>query len=154
MLEAYFPYLLVADGVVQLDGENIQVKAFTPEFIHMSTGNYTFNGTIHNFYFWEVAKPAYILQNDGKFHKVTGNPAAVIPPYRAFITRRNSQEAKELSIILDGETTGIHGVTDDAAGLNGGPVYDLQGRCVADRLMRRQLPAGVYIAGDRKIIVK
>lgn len=154
MLEPYFPYLLVADGVVQLDGENIWVKAFTPEFIHMSTGNYTFNGTIHDFDFWEVDKPAYILQNDGKFHKVTGNPAAMIPPYRAFITRRNSQEAKELSIILDGETTGIHGVTDDAAGLNGGPVYDLQGRCVADRLMRRQLPAGVYIAGDRKIIVK
>ena len=51
--------------------------------------------------------------------------------------------------------TGIDGVTNDAAGVNS-PVYDLQGRRVADRLdaTRQQLPAGVYIVGGRKVIVK
>ena len=51
--------------------------------------------------------------------------------------------------------TGIDGVTDDNADMNA-PVYDLQGRRVADRLddARHQLPAGVYIVGGRKVIVK
>ena len=54
-------------------------------------------------------------------------------------------------------TTGIDGVTNDAADTANGPVYDLQGRRVADRLddaTRQQLPAGVYIVGGRKVIVK
>ena len=54
-------------------------------------------------------------------------------------------------------TTGIDGVTNDAAGTADGPVYDLQGRRVADRLdaaARHQLPAGVYIVGGRKVVVK
>ena len=52
--------------------------------------------------------------------------------------------------------TGIDGVTNDAAGVNS-PVYDLQGCRVADRFddaTRQQLPAGVYIVGGRKVIVK
>ena len=54
-------------------------------------------------------------------------------------------------------TTGIDGVTNDAADTANGPVYDLQGRRVADRLddaARHQLPAGVYIVGGRKVVVK
>ncbi len=63
--------------------------------------------------------------------------------------------AKEISVVLDGETTGIDGVTDGTTGADG-PVYDLQGRRVADRLddARHQLPAGVYIVGGRKVVVK
>ena len=51
--------------------------------------------------------------------------------------------------------TGIDGVTDDNADMNA-PVYDLQGRRVADRLdaARHRLPAGVYIVGGRKVVVK
>ena len=51
--------------------------------------------------------------------------------------------------------TGIDGVTGDNADMNA-PVYDLQGRRVADRLdgARHQLSAGVYIVGGRKVIVK
>lgn len=102
---------------------------------------------------------AYILQEDSKFHLVTtGYPAATVPAYHAYIRRREvHQEAKELSIILDGETTGIDGVTNDTMGMKNGPVYDLQGRRVADRLddnARHQLPAGVYIVNGRKVVVK
>ena len=51
--------------------------------------------------------------------------------------------------------TGIDGVTDDNADMNA-PVYDLQGRRVADRLdaARHRLPAGVYSVGGRKVVVK
>ena len=54
-------------------------------------------------------------------------------------------------------TTGIDGVTNDAMGMKNGPVYDLQGRRVADRLddnARHRLLAGVYIVNGRKVVVK
>ena len=53
--------------------------------------------------------------------------------------------------------TGIDGVTDDRVGERNAAVYDLAGRRVADRLdaaTRSLLPAGVYIVGGRKVIVK
>ena len=102
-----------------------------------------------------AADNAYILQPDGKFHKVTtDNPGATVPAYRAYITCPKTLGAKEFSVILEGETTGIDGVTDDATD---SPVYDLKGRRVADRLdaaARHRLPAGVYIVGGRKVVVK
>ncbi|ETD18594.1 MULTISPECIES: hypothetical protein [Prevotellaceae] len=52
--------------------------------------------------------------------------------------------------------TGINGVTNDSADVNS-PVYNLRGQRVADRFdaaTRSQLPAGVYIVGGRKVIVK
>lgn len=103
-----------------------------------------------------TAANAYILQEDGKFHKVTAdNPSATIPAYRAYI-QRNDSGAKQLSVVLDDETTGIDGITDGTT-VTDGAVYDLQGRRMADQLddaARRWLPAGVYIVNGRKIILK
>ena len=158
-LEAYHPYLLVADGTPQLSGNDIQVKAFDRNnLVARSLDDYVFIGTMDGVDNANAAvDKAYILQEDGKFHLVTtGYPTATVPAYHAYIRRREvHQEAKELSIILDGETTGIDGVTDGTTGADG-PVYDLQGRRVADRLddARHQLPAGVYIVGGRKVVVK
>ena len=105
-----------------------------------------------------VAANAYILQDDGLFHKVTTeHPGATVPAYRAYVTCPKGAGAKQLSIVIDGETTGIGGATNDARGRADGPVYDLQGRRVADRLdaaTRHRLPAGVYIVGGRKVVVK
>ena len=159
-LEAYHPYLLVADGTPQLSGNDIQVKAFDRNnLVARSLDDYVFIGTMDGVDNANAAvDKAYILQEDGKFHLVTtGYPTATVPAYHAYIRRREvHQEAKELSIILDGETTGIDGVTDGTTGADG-PVYDLQGRRVADRLddnARHRLPAGIYIAGGRKVILK
>ena len=154
-LEAYKPYLLMADGTVQLGGENIEVKAFNDDKLTTPAGKYKFVGTVSGMdNASATAANAYILQEDGKFHKVTTeNTGATIPAYRAYI-QRNDSGAKQLSIVLDGETTGIGGVTN---GTTDSAVYDLQGRRVADRLddaARHRLPAGVYIVGGRKIIVK
>ncbi|MBB3702340.1 peptidase M26 [Alloprevotella rava] len=157
-LGAYRPYLLVADGTPQLGGENLQVKADLSSIV-LSAGNYYFKGAVHDVVnWWLTSDHAYILQADGLFHKVTSdNPSVTVPAYRAYISYNSHEGAKRLSIVFDGETTGIYGTTDGATDGKNGPVYDLQGRRVADRLddsVRRQIPAGVYIVNGRKVVVK
>ena len=157
-LGAYRPYLLVADGTPQLGGENLQVKADLSSIV-LSAGNYYFKGAVHDVVnWWLTSDHAYILQADGQFHKVaSNNPSVTVPAYRAYISYNSHEGAKPLSIVFDGETTGIYGTTDGATDGKNGPVYDLQGRRVADRLddaTRHQLPAGVYIVGGRKVVVK
>ena len=162
-LGAYRPYLLVADGTPQLGGENLQVKADRSSIV-LSAGNYYFKGAVHDVVnWWLTSDHAYILQADGLFHKVTSNnPSVTVPAYRAYISYNSHEGAKPLSIVFDGETTGIYGKTDgttDGAtdGAADGAVYNLQGQRVADRLddsVRRQIPTGVYIVNGRKVIVK
>lgn len=156
-LGAYRPYLIVADGTLQLGGENLQVKADRSSIV-LSAGNYYFKGAVQDVVnWWLTSDHAYILQADGLFHKVTSNPSVTVPAYRAYISYNSHEGAKPLSIVFDGETTGIYGTTDGAADGKNGPVYDLQGRRVADRLddsVRRQIPTGVYIVNGRKVIVK
>ena len=154
-LGAYRPYLLVADGTLQLGGENLQVKADRSSIV-LSAGNYYFKGAVHGVVnWWLTSDHAYILQADGLFHKVTSNnPSVTVPAYRAYISYNSHEGAKRLSIVFDGETTGIGGTTD---GATDGAVYNLQGQRVADRLddrVRRQIPTGVYIVNGRKVIVK
>ncbi|EFZ35979.1 hypothetical protein HMPREF0663_12046 [Hoylesella oralis ATCC 33269] len=160
-LEAYKPYLLTANGTLQLGGTNIEVKAFKADALKTTVGTgHSMTGTVDGVDNASAAAAnAYILQPDGLFHKVTaGNTAAMVPAYHAYITCPKGSGAKQLSIIFDDETTGIDGVTTDGAtDMKNGPVYDLQGRRVADRLddaARHQLPAGVYIVGGRKVVVK
>ena len=156
-LTAYTPYYITANGMPQLGGRNIEVKAYKADKMTPPAAGYKFTGTVAGVSnATAAAANAYILQDDGMFHKVTTeNTGATIPAYRAYIICPKASGAKELSVILDGETTGIDGVKDNAAGVNG-PVYDLQGRRVADRLddARHRLPAGVYIVGGRKVVVK
>ena len=158
-LTAYTPYYITADGTPQLGGTNIEVKAYTGANLTTLAAGYKFTGTVAGVSNATAATAnAYILQDDGKFHKVTtANPAATIPAYRAYIIcPPQASGAKQLSVVLDGETTGIGDVTNEATDGKNGPVYDLQGHRVADRLddARHQLPAGVYIVGGRKVIVK
>ena len=158
-LPAYTPYYITANGMPQLGGRNIEVKAYKADKMTTPAAGYKFTGTVAGVSnATAAADNAYILQDDGKFHKVTTtNSAATIPAYRAYIIcPPQASGAKQLSVVLDGETTGIGGATNDARGRADGPVYDLQGRRVADRLAdaRHRLPAGVYIVGGRKIIVK
>ena len=158
-LGAYRPYLLVADGTPQLGGENLQVKADRSSIV-LSAGNYYFKGAVHDVVnWWLTSDHAYILQADGLFHKVTSNnPSVTVPAYRAYISYNSHEGAKRLSIVFDGETTGIYGTTDGATdGAADGAVYNLQGQRVADRLddsVRRQIPTGVYIVNGRKVVVK
>ena len=157
-LEAYRPYYITTDGTPQLGGNNLQVKAYKDDGLKQPAGAFRLVGTVTGVdNATAAADNAYSLQPDGKFHKVTtDNPGATVPAYRAYITCPKTLGAKEFSVILEGETTGIGGVTNEATDGKNGPVYDLQGRRVADRLddARHRLPAGVYIVGGRKVIVK
>ena len=158
-LTAYTPYYITADGTPQLGGRNIEVKAYKADKMTTPAADYKFTGTVAGVSnATAAADNAYILQDDGKFHKVTTtNSAATIPAYRAYIIcPPQASGAKQLSVVLDGETTGIGDVTNEATDGKNGPVYDLQGRRVADRLddARHRLPAGVYIVGGRKVVVK
>jgi|GEM_PF-611732 len=159
-LEAYKPYYITGIGVdPTLSGTNLQVKAFHDDNLTTATTTgHSMTGTVEGVdNATAAAANAYILQNDGDFHKVTTeHSGATVPAYRAYVVCPKSLGAKTLSIVFEGETTGIDGVTKDASGTDG-PVYDLQGRRMADRLddnARRQLPAGVYIVGGRKVVVK
>lgn len=158
-LTAYTPYYITANGMPQLSGRNIEVKAFKADKMTTPAAGYKFTGTVAGVSNENAAAAnAYILQDDGKFHKVTtANPAATIPAYRAYIIcPPQASGAKQLSVVLDGETTGIGSTTNEATDGKNGPVYDLQGRRVADRLddARHRLPAGIYIVGGRKVVVK
>ncbi|WP_462375215.1 peptidase M26 [Segatella buccae] len=159
-LTAYTPYYITANGMPQLGGRNIEVKAYKADKMTTPAAGYKFTGTVAGVSnATAAAANAYILQDDGKFHKVTtANSAATIPAYRAYIIcPPQASGAKQLSVVLDGETTGIGGVTNEAPDGKNGPVYDLQGHRVADRLdaaARHRLPAGVYIVGGRKVVVK
>ena len=158
-LTAYTPYYITANGMPQLGGRNIEVKAYKADKMTTPAAGYKFTGTVAGVSnATAAADNAYILQDDGKFHKVTTtNSAATIPAYRAYIIcPPQASGAKQLSVVLDGETTGIGDVTNEATDGKNGPVYDLQGRRVADRLddARHRLPAGVYIVGGRKVVVK
>ena len=155
-LTAYTPYYITADGTPLLGGTNIEVKAYTGANLTTSANGYSIKGTVVSMdNATAAAANAYILQDDGMFHKVTtDNPGATVPAYHAYIIcPPQASGAKQLSVVLDGETTGIGDVTNEA---KNGPVYDLQGRRVADRLddARHRLPAGVYIVGGRKVVVK
>ena len=158
-LTAYTPYYITANGMPQLGGRNIEVKAYKADKMTTPAAGYKFTGTVAGVSnATAAAANAYILQDDGKFHKVTTtNSAATIPAYRAYIIcPPQASGAKQLSVVLDGETTGIGDVTNEATDGKNGPVYDLQGRRVADRLddARHRLPAGIYIVGGRKVVVK
>lgn len=159
-LTAYTPYYITANGMPQLGGRNIEVKAYKADKMTTLAAGYKFTGTVAGVSnATAAAANAYILQDDGKFHKVTTtNSAATIPAYRAYIIcPPQASGAKQLSVVLDGETTGIGSTTNEATDGKNGPVYDLQGRRVADRLdgaTRHSLPAGVYIVGGRKVVVK
>ena len=158
-LTAYTPYYITADGTPLLGGTNIEVKAYTGANLTTSANGYSIKGTVVSMdNATAAAANAYILQDDGMFHKVTtDNPGATVPAYHAYIIcPPQASGAKQLSVVLDGETTGIGSTMNEATDGKNGPVYDLQGRRVADRLddARHQLPAGVYIVGGRKVIVK
>ena len=152
-LTAYTPYYITADGTPQLGGTNIEVKAYKADKMKQSAGVFTFIGTVDGMSNENAAAAnAYILQDDGKFHKVTTvNSATTIPAYHAYITYNGSNGAKLLSVVLNGETTGIGDVTNDNADMNA-PVYDLQGRYLGTSF--NHLPRGIYIVGGKKVIKK
>ena len=154
--EAYKPYLVVpTNNQSFIGGSNkclVYAEPDTPvaEDVNGVQWCATYEGLTNA---EAAAAGAYILQSDGLFHKVTtDNTAAVIPPYRAYITLSSDNQAsgaKTLSISLGGETTGIRAIeTTDQDGTV--RYYDLQGRYIGNTLDGQ--PKGIYIKNGKKVI--
>ena len=153
---AYHPYLVV----FKEDGSSyawvdVSVKAEPETPVAEDVNGVKWCGTYEGLTNAEAAAAgAYILQSDGQFHKVTtDNTAAVIPPYRAYLTIPNASPGKKrLSIAFDNDnTTSLRAIeTTDADGTV--RYYDLQGRYIGTTLDGQ--PEGIYVGGGKKVIKK
>lgn len=76
---------------------------------------------------------SYILQTDGKFHRVApGNKSLKVGAYRAYLDMSKvGSEVKTVTMSFDDETTGITDVNAPAAEPADTPIYDLSGRRIS-----------------------
>ena len=107
---AYRPYYIVVSGEEEV---NLSVSGRTyigyalyslsPQAVGSS--DFEFKGTttaISNAKLYDAAKPAYILQSDGNWHKVPANTEdAYVPPFRAYFQASNAKEANQLITMLN-----------------------------------------------------
>lgn len=133
------PFLLVTDTEsksftfddVDLQRSTSPVKTGTSyDFV----GNYDGGITLE--------KGIWFLYNN-LFYRSVGK--STLSGYRGYFRVRSASEAKELTLVLDDETTGITTVTT----VQPGTTYNLQGQRVDG-----QLPQGIYIQDGQKKVVK
>ena len=76
---------------------------------------------------------SYILQTDGKFHRVAnGNTSLKVGAYRAYLDMSKvGSEAKTVTMSFDDETTGITDVNAPATKSADTTIYDLSGRRIS-----------------------
>ena len=103
-------------------------------------GTYTAKNIPTDSYFFSANK---LYQAEG-----SGN---TIKPLRAYFTYTGAQAARQLTFVVDGETTGVSDATllkNNEEIITDGAVYDLQGRLVVN-------PAnGLYLRDGKKVIIK
>lgn len=95
----------------------------------------------------------YGLGTDNQFHK--GGEKAHINAFHAYLEMPESQSAKAFALAIDGETTGISAITNNGKS-EAVKVYNLQGCQVATATSTKDLnlPAGIYIINNKKVVVK
>lgn len=155
-VEAFTPYyVLVQSDTIVLSTEAETVCPPVSESNNIQLNGYTFVGTaqpISNYV--AFLQNAYILQSDGKWHRVVNDADAshlnaTIPAFRAYF-RASSSNAKALSMMFDDGDTATGVVTIQTTDLDGTERYfDLSGR---------QLPGkpahGIYILNGRKYLAE
>ena len=154
---AYTPYLVVvsADCNVGVTDQTVDLStAISSVGGTNATNGYQLCGTLRGMTHDEaVAAGAYILQNDGKWKKVTDNGEdkknAYIPPFRAYIVKTaGGAGARLYTEFSDDDATGINRV--NAGTDSEDAIYTLDGR----RLDRVPSQKGIYIKNGKKRIVK
>lgn len=108
------------------------------------SGNYTAGKNMNGLY--------GVATVDGIQRLRKGNSSATLPAGCAYFTS-TSANANGLAISFDGQTTGIANVDAATDAQTTGAVYNLQGVKVSTN-GTAGLPAGLYIQGGRKVIVK
>lgn len=155
-LTAYTPYFIVAKEDLEIDfstSTSTEIAA-PPTTDPTAIGGYMFKGTtveIPNAELYDAQKPTYLLQSDGKWHKVPNatTPKAYVGAYRAYFQATDSNNAPALSMVLDdGNTTDIQQIrTIDADGTE--RYYDMNGRQLNGKPQK-----GMYIHQGKKYINK
>ena len=157
-LTAYTPYYIVAkeDQEIDFSTSTSTEIAVLPTTDPTAISGYMFKGTtveIPNATLYDAQKPTYLLQSDGKWHKVPNatTPNAYVGAFRAYFQATNSG-ARVLDMVLDdGNTTDIQQIrTIDADGTD--TYYDLQGRRIANG--QKPTAKGIYIHQGKKFISK
>ncbi|WP_158611098.1 leucine-rich repeat domain-containing protein [Prevotella sp. OH937_COT-195] len=111
--------------------------------------NYSFNG---NYFNGDVPMNSYFISNN-KFYKAVGDKNK-LKGYRAYIMPVNSDGgAKHMDFTIS-STTGIELIGEICEGKNN-RVYDICGRPIyIDAPSSVQMKKGIYIKGDKKILIK
>ena len=151
-MEAYKPYYIVVSGSEDVDlSTDAEVTVSTDTGGSWTVGDYALKGTtvtIPNSSLYNATYPTYILQSDGKWHKVPQNqPKAYIGPFRAYFQAASASATRMLSMVFEdnGEATDIQQIrTIDADGTE--RYFDLNGR-----LLPGKPQSGVYIYKGKKI---
>ena len=154
-IEAYKPYYIVVSGSSGVDlSTDAEVTVSTDTGGSWTVGDYALKGTtvtIPNSSLYNATYPTYILQSDGKWHKVPENqPKAYIGPFRAYFQATTNSGARALNMVIDdGEATTIDAVirTIDADGTE--HYYDMNGRQLNGKPQK-----GMYIHNGKKYINK
>ena len=154
-MEAYKPYYIVVSGSSGVDlSTDAEVTVSTDTGGSWTVGDYALKGTtvtIPNSSLYNATYPTYILQSDGKWHKVPQNqPKAYIGSFRAYFQATSANAARALNMVIDdGEATTIDAVirTIDADGTE--HYYDMNGRQLNGKPQK-----GMYIHNGKKYINK
>lgn len=154
-MAAFTPYYIVVSGSEDVDlSTDAEVTVSTDTGGSWTVGDYALKGTtvtIPNSSLYDANKPTYILQSDGKWHKVPQNqPKAYIGPFRAYFQATTNSGARALNMVIDdGEATTIDAVirTIDADGTE--HYYDMNGRQLNGKPQK-----GMYIHNGKKYIQK
>ena len=149
-MEAYKPYYIVVSGSEDVDlSTDAEVTVSTDTGGSWKVGGYELKGTtttIPNSTLYDANNPTYILQSDGKWHKVPQNqPKAYVGPFRAYFQATSAGAPMLNMVINDGEATAIQQIrTIDTDGSE--RYFDLNGR-----LLPGKPQSGVYIYKGKKI---
>lgn len=101
----------------------------------------------------QSGKDLYGLGTDNLFHK--GGEQAHFNAFHAYLTMSEASEAKPFVLAINGETTGISSIINNGKS-EAVKVYNLQGCQVATATSAKDLnlPAGIYIINNKKVVVK
>ena len=154
-MAAYTPYYVVMKEERDLDFSISEETAIAtpPTSDPAAIGGFMFKGTtveIPNSSLYDANKPVYLLQSDGKWHKVPqNNEKAYVGPFRAYFQATTNSGARALDMMLeDSEATDIQQIrTIDADGTE--HYYDMNGR-----LLNGKPQKGMYIYQGKKFINK
>lgn len=134
-MDAYTPYYIVVSGEEEV---SLSTSGRTTIGSHFTTVNtqtvgtdFEFKGTttaISNANLYNADKPAYILQNDGNWHKVAANTEdAYVPPFRAYFQAGEAKTANQLITMFNVNDIELSNDADnsDAIAAANGKVYNV-----------------------------